>query len=496
MWNQNQRDLPKDIPLDSAAVLRSILTDSKVNPTTRQRSVKVKELQERYTIKAFKLSNQERIPLLDYKVLRVLREKHEEKMRKFMSVKAKEKEQEEIVVVRDFPEVFLENLSGLPSYRDNSRNSRTKVSFDQALHLEEHRTQEEHKMHLGIVLKFLKKEKMYAKFSMCEFWLREVQFLGHVINGKGIHVDPSKIDTVKNWEAPRTPSEVYLFLGLPGYYCRFIENFSKIAKPLNVLTQKSKTFDWGEEQENAFQTLKDKLCNAPVLALTGGLKDFVVYCDASSLGLGCVLMQRSKVKPKHQRPSGMLQQPEILEWKWEGIAKDFVTKLPRTSSGHDTIWVIVDRLTKSAHFLPMHEDYKIDRLARLYLNDIVARHGVPILIISDRDGRFTSRFWSSMQEALGTRLDIRPELVQKTTDKISQIKDRIKATRDRQKSYDDKRRKPLEFSIGDHVLLKVLPWKGVEPEEDFRPWTHAPRALISAIHYFPIIDLNLWSLDA
>ncbi|GKD04929.1 putative reverse transcriptase domain-containing protein [Tanacetum coccineum] len=100
-----------------------------------------------------------------------------------------------------------------------------------------------------------------------------------------------------------------------------------------------------------------------------------------------------KVKDEHQRPSGLLQQPEIPVWKWERIAMDFVTKLPRTSSGHDTIWVIVDRLTKFAYFLPMHEDYKIDRLAKLYLNEIVARHGVPISIISDHDSCFTSRFW-------------------------------------------------------------------------------------------------------
>ncbi|GKC80475.1 putative reverse transcriptase domain-containing protein, partial [Tanacetum coccineum] len=109
-----------------------------------------------------------------------------------------------------------------------------------------------------------------------------------------------------------------------------------------------------------------------------------------------------KVKVEHQRPSGLLQQPEIPVWKWKGIAMDFVTKLPRTSSGHDTIWVIVDRLTKSAHFLPMREDYKMERLAKLYLNEIVAIHGVPILIISDHNSPFTSRFWRSMQEALGT----------------------------------------------------------------------------------------------
>ncbi|GKA01253.1 putative nucleotidyltransferase, ribonuclease H [Tanacetum coccineum] len=157
------------------------------------------------------------------------------------------------------------------------------------------KTQEEHVEHLRLVLKLLKKEKLYAKFSKYEFWLKEVQFLRHVINGYGNHVDPSKIESVKNWKAPRTPTDVRSFLGLAGYYRRFIENFSKIAKSLTILTQKSKTFDWGEEQELAFQTLKDKLCNAPVLALPDGPKDFVVYCDASGIGLGCVLMQRGKV---------------------------------------------------------------------------------------------------------------------------------------------------------------------------------------------------------
>ncbi|GJV72094.1 putative reverse transcriptase domain-containing protein [Tanacetum coccineum] len=172
------------------------------------------------------------------------------------------------------------------------------------------KTREEHVEHLRLVLELLKKEKLYAKFSKCEFWLREVQFLGHVINGNGIHVDPSKIEAVKNWKAPRTLSEVRSFLGLAGYYRRFIENFSKIAKSLTILTQKCKTFDWGEEQELAFQTLKDKLCNAPVLALPDGPEDFVVYCDASGLGLGCMLMQRGKViayASRHQKELHMRQ---------------------------------------------------------------------------------------------------------------------------------------------------------------------------------------------
>ncbi|GKF97330.1 putative reverse transcriptase domain-containing protein [Tanacetum coccineum] len=103
------------------------------------------------------------------------------------------------------------------------------------------KTQEEHVEHLRLVLELLKKEKLYAKYSKCEFWIREVQFLRHVINGNGIHVDPIKIEAVKNWKAPRTPTEVRSFLGSAGYYRRFIENFYKIAKSLTILTQKSKT---------------------------------------------------------------------------------------------------------------------------------------------------------------------------------------------------------------------------------------------------------------
>ncbi|GKA11149.1 reverse transcriptase domain-containing protein [Tanacetum coccineum] len=114
----------------------------------------------------------------------------------------------------------------------------------------------------------------------------------------------------------------------------------------------------------------------------------------------------AKVKAEHQRPSGLLQQPEIPEWKWENITMDFITKLPRTRNGHDAIWVVVDRLTKSAHFLAIREDYSTEKLARLYTDEIVARHGVPVSIISDRDARFTSRLWQTFQKALGTRLDM------------------------------------------------------------------------------------------
>ncbi|GJV69592.1 putative reverse transcriptase domain-containing protein [Tanacetum coccineum] len=157
------------------------------------------------------------------------------------------------------------------------------------------RNEKEHKEHLKTILELLKKEELYAKFSKCEFWINTVKFLGHVIDSSGIHVDPAKIEAVKNWASPTTPSEIRQFLGLAGYYRRFIEGFSKIAKPMTELTQKNQKFDWGEEQEEAFQLLKQKLCVAPILALPEGSDDFVVYCDASIKGLGAVLMQRMKV---------------------------------------------------------------------------------------------------------------------------------------------------------------------------------------------------------
>ncbi|KAI3774094.1 hypothetical protein L1987_48637 [Smallanthus sonchifolius] len=619
------------------------------------------------------------------------------------------------------------------------------------------KNKEEHEEHRRLILELLKREQLYAKFSKCEFWIREVQFLGHVVNEKGIHADPSKIEAIKNWAAPTTLTEVRQFLGLAGHYRRFIEGFSKIAQPLTALTQKGKAYNWGDNQESAFQHLKQKLYSAPILALPKGTDDFVVYCDASIQGLGCVLMQRenvivyasrqlkvhernytthdlelgavvfalkiwrhylygtkctfytdhkslqhifeqkelnmrqrcwvkllnnydcairyhpgkanvvadalsrketkpkrvralqltihpglpdkirsaqrealkeenlplestrgleaqlevksdgiryfaeriwvpvfgnlrelvmdeshkshysihpgsdkmyhdlkvlywwpkmkadiatyvskcltcAKVKVEYQKPSGLLQQPEIPMWKWEQISMDFITKLPRTPTGCDTIWVIVDRLTKSAHFLAIKETDKMDKLTHTYLKEIVSRHRVPISIISDRNARFTSRFWQSLHKASGTRLDMSssyhpqtngqtectiqtledilrarvidfgntweshlplvefsynnsyhtsikaapfealygrkcrsricwtevgdsqltgPELVFETSEKIVQIRNRMAAARDRQKSYADKRRKPLEFQIGDMVLLKVSPWKGV-----------------------------------
>ena len=137
----------------------------------------------------------------------------------------------------------------------------------------------------------MRDERFYAKLSKCEFWLREVAFLGHVVSGEGIKVDPKKTEAVKNWPRPLSSSDIRSFLGLAGYYRRFVESFASISSPL---TQKKAKYQWSEACEKSFQELKDRLTSAPILALPEGNEGFVVYCDASRVGLGCVLMQHGK----------------------------------------------------------------------------------------------------------------------------------------------------------------------------------------------------------
>ena len=146
-----------------------------------------------------------------------------------------------------------------------------------------------------MVLEKLREHQLYAKFSKCEFWLKEVGFLGHVISGEGIAVDPTKVQSVTEWLAPTSVGEIRSFLGLAGYYRRFIENFSKIAKPMTTVLRKDTKFHWTEECIASFQELKKRLTTALVLILPDIRKDFQVYCDASRLGLGGVLMQDRKV---------------------------------------------------------------------------------------------------------------------------------------------------------------------------------------------------------
>ncbi|GJS45701.1 putative reverse transcriptase domain-containing protein [Tanacetum coccineum] len=268
-----------------------------------------------------------------------------------------------------------------------------------------------------------------------------------------------------------------------------------------LVFQKNQKYEWGREQEEAFQTLKDNLCNTPILSLHDGPEDFVVYCDTSNQGLSCVLMQRGK-KDIATYASNYLTYLKVNA----ETSKTF-------SSGYDANWVIVDRLTKSAYFLAIRGDYKMEKLARLYIDEIVAGHGVPVSIISDYDGRFTSRVLANITESLrdairyeyglssldgwinyhssiqcapfealygrkcrspvlwaeiGESRLIGPKLEQETNDKVVLIKEKLKAVRYRQKSYANNRRKLLKFEVEDRVLLKVSPWKAYRlrlPEE-------------------------------
>ncbi|GJY41495.1 putative nucleotidyltransferase, ribonuclease H [Tanacetum coccineum] len=587
------------------------------------------------------------------------------------------------------------------------------------------RNKQEHEEHLKLILELLKKEELYAKFSKCEFWIPKVQFLGHVIDSQGIHVDPAKIESIKDWASPKSPTEIRQFLGLAGapilalpegsedfivYYDASIKGLGAVlmqrekviayaSRQLKIHEKNYTTHDlelgavvfslklWRHylygtkctvftdhkslqhilnqkelnmRQRRWLELLSDYDCEiryhpgkanvvadalsrkerepplrVRALVMTIGLNLPKQILDAQTEArkpeniknedVGGMLVENSKdpeklrteklepradgtlcfngrswlpcygdlrtvimheshkskysihpgsekmyqdmkklywwpnmkaniatyvskcltcakVKAEHQRPSGLLVQPDIPQWKWDNITMDFVTKLPKSSQGYDTIWVIVDRLTKSAIFVPMRETDPMDKLARMYLKEVVTRHGIPLSIICDRDPRFASNFWRSLQNALGTSLDMStayhpqtdgqsertiqtledmlracaidfgkgwvnhlplvefsynnsyhasikaapfealygrkcrspvcwaevgevqltgPEIVQETTEKIVQIKQRMQAARDRQKSYADLKRKPMEFQVGDKVMLKVSPWKGV-----------------------------------
>ena len=154
---------------------------------------------------------------------------------------------------------------------------------------------EKHSEHLRIVLQTLRERQLYAKLSKCQFWLDKVAFLGHVISADGVSVDPQKIEAVVNWKPAKNVLEVRSFLGLAGYYRRFVEGFSRIEAPLIKLARKDVKYDWVDACQKSFEELKDRLTSALVLALPNGKDGFVVYSDASRQGLGCVLMQNNRV---------------------------------------------------------------------------------------------------------------------------------------------------------------------------------------------------------
>ncbi|GJX57596.1 putative reverse transcriptase domain-containing protein [Tanacetum coccineum] len=240
------------------------------------------------------------IPVEDGRILRVHGERAVGITKALKSAKEDEPRLSDISVVCEFEDVFPEDLSGLPPQRQvefridlvpgGDANCKVSISFstfrdadivwqaagkelqDKGFILPSHSSMRSASF---VIFKSVipNKEKLYAKFSKCEFWLQEVHFLGHVVNQNGIHVDPSKIEAVKNWKTPTTPSEIRSFLGLAGYYRRFIANFSKIAKPLTSLTQKNQKYVWGVKQEEAFQTLKNNLCDGTNIELPDEVED-------------------------------------------------------------------------------------------------------------------------------------------------------------------------------------------------------------------------------
>ncbi|KAA0041494.1 DNA/RNA polymerases superfamily protein [Cucumis melo var. makuwa] len=446
------------------------------------------------------------------------------------------------------------------------------------------RTREAHEEHLRIVLQTLRDRQLYAKFSKCEFWLEQVVFLGHVVSAKGVSVNPEKVEVVVNWERPTSATE-------------------------------NAKFEWSNKCEQIFQKLKKRLVTAPILALSVTGKDYVIYCDASRLGLDCVLMQdenvidyasrqlkehefnypthdlelaalnlrqrrwlelikdydctieyhpgkanvvadalsrksrlpksalcgirvallnelrgskavvtiedsgsllaQFQVKRVRQRLGGFLNPLPVPEWKWEHITMDFLFGLPRTSNGHDGIWVIVDKLTKTARFIPVKVTSPLDQLARSYV-DKTKRMGTRLKLSTSFhpqiDGQsertiqtlkdmlracvlqlkgswdthlplmgfaYNNSYQSSIgmtpHEALygrpcrtpvcwnevGERKLVDPELVQTMTNNIKLIRENLKIAQEWQKSYADKRRRNLEFQVGDQVFLKLSPWRGV-----------------------------------
>ncbi|KAL8110718.1 hypothetical protein AgCh_026455 [Apium graveolens] len=618
---------------------------------------------------------------------------------------------DKIPIVREFPDVFPDELPGLPPDREieffmdlvPGAEPVSKAPYRMApVEMKELAKQLQELLDKGVIrpnvspwgapVLFVKKKDG-----------KEVQFLGHVVGKDGIKVDPVKIEAVSKWEQPKTPTEVRSFLGLAGYYRRFVKDFAKIATPLTKLTRKNEKFNWTEKCEESFQELKKRLVTAPVLALPDETGNFVIYSDASLKGLGCVLMQHDKViayasrqlkpheqkypvhdlelaaivfalklwrhylygekceiytdhkslkyiftqkdlnmrqqrwlelikdydcsinyhpgkanvvadalsrkeklnaikifeelarelekleievrvmegnqeklyeitfrpelmdkiqkcqeemmdreldsltgeelctqkdskgmyrfssriwipnvtelrneilweahnskfsihpgstkmyqdlkthfwwpgmkkeivswvnkchvcqtvKAEHQRPSGLLQPLDIPQWKWEEVAMDFVVGLPKTKSNHDAIWVIIDRLTKSAHFLPISEKYSLDRLVKLYLDEVVTKHGVLVSIVSDRDPRFNSRFWTKFQECLGTKLKMstayHPQTDGQSERTIQTIKDMLRVCALDFKGNWDEHLPLIEFSYNNsyHASIRMPPYEAL-----------------------------------
>ncbi|GJW60945.1 putative reverse transcriptase domain-containing protein [Tanacetum coccineum] len=290
------------------------------------------------------------------------------------------------------------------------------------------KNKKEHEEHLKAILELLKKEELYAKFSKCQFWILKVQFLSHVIDSQGIHMDPAKIESIKDWASPNTPTEICQFLGLASYYRRFIEGFSKITKPMTKLTQKKVAFEWGNMQEAAFQTLKNNLVFAQKIwrHYLYGTK-CTVYTDDKSLQN---ILDQKELNMRQHRWLELLSDYNC-EIRYHPRKANVVAYALSRKERIKPLRVIVDQLTKSAIFTPMREIDSKEKLMRMYLKEVATRHGIPVSIICNRDPRFASNFWRSLQKALGTNLDIstayHPQTDEQSDRTIQTLEDMLRA---------------------------------------------------------------------
>ncbi|GJZ78026.1 putative reverse transcriptase domain-containing protein [Tanacetum coccineum] len=300
------------------------------------------------------------------------------------------------------------------------------------------RNKEEHANHLRIILELLKKEKLYAKFSKCDFWIHIVQFLRHLSDNQGLHVDPAKIEAVKKWTSPTTPTEICQFLGLIDYHRRFIKDFLKILR------------------------------EALILALPEGNDDFIVYCDASHQGLGAVLMQREKFiayASQQLKPNEENYTTHDLELGAVHILDQKELNMRQRRS----LELLVD-YNCEIHYHPGKANIVAD------VNQTTMRweKHLPLVEFSYNNSYHASIKAAPFEALYGQKSrslvcwaefgDVQlkgPEIIHEITEKIVKIQQRLQGARDRQRSYANIRRKRLEFQVGDHVMLKVSPRKGV-----------------------------------
>ncbi|XP_039811591.1 uncharacterized protein LOC120674480 [Panicum virgatum] len=257
------------------------------------------------------------------------------------------------------------------------------------------RSYEEHLDHIRQVFEWLSRDQWELKFSKCKFAQRSISYLGHIISEQGVATDPAKVEAVLSWPTPSSVKELCSFLGLAGYYRKFVRHFGILARPFTNLLKKNTMFVWTAEHDEAFSALKTALSSAPVLALPDFSVPFAIETDACANG----------AKPDRARYPGLLQPLPVLSSAWEMVSLDFVEGLPRLGNS-DTILVVVDKYSKFAHFIPLRHPFTALSVAKAFLDHVYKLHGLPSSLVSDRDRVFTSNLWKELFALAGAQLQM------------------------------------------------------------------------------------------